>query len=637
VIEFQTAGLTKEDGSDIRVLCGGRVVPHKLYGIGPGDKATIAFEIQSERRTYFVYFGDADAEAPPGDWEPQRGLVLETRRFDTGTPRDLRRMRAILDRAGPFYGAGPVDKIWHGHNVFGLSERFVSRYIGWFFAGASGRYHFATSSDDASFLLVDGKQVVAWPGWHGPVADARHNGAVDLRRGLHRIEYLHVNRGGSTCAVAAWRPPWAETFEVMAPSVFAPLARAVVGPLELQDRAAAPDFEYGIMGEALLLEDRPIHAVKVLLSSRTKGAGNVHWEFGDGLSGRGPSVSHVYLAEGIYEVTMRLGADDGAPFIRQRIRVHRDWRRQFQKEIDDISDYYPVISKYDPEKLESRSLLQLTRLLANRGSRGFVKSTVLAMVRRSGEMKSWHLEYALNVLRKTMGAERIASDAEVTAALAESLERTEGDEKAVLALVLADLLLEIGRADTAALHLQNTLLAEPGPGMKRRLLVRYADAARYEGHRDAAKRALEAAAAVQLPSSAVRESALAGALALSIEDFLRTRDYQSAERALSNWDFASPLDKLAGYNPYLRGRLYLAQGRRARAVAELESIPAVSPESPWAPKALLAVAEVLLAEGNKTGALEVLGRIEGEYRTSPERDEAADLSKRIGFTMKGGA
>ncbi len=637
IIEFQTVGLLKDDGSDIRVVSGSRVVPHRLYGVGPGDKATIAFKVESSRTTYHVYFGNPQAEPPSADWEPQRGLILETRAYQGGDPGNLRRMMDILERAGPFQGAGPVDRIWHGHNEFGPTENFVSRYIGWFFAGVSGRYCFATSSDDASFLLVDGKLVVAWPGWHGPVADARHNAAADLERGLHRIEYLHVNGGAGTCAVAAWQPPGAQGFEVIPASVFAPLSRAVVGDIELRGGGVALDFDYRILGEALLVEDEEFYAVRVLLSRRSGQAGTVIWEFGDGISASGPSVTHVYLSEGVYEVKMSLGSDVDAPSIRQRINVHRDWRRQFEKDIDDITDYYIEISRYDPEKLDSRSLLCLATLLERRGSREFVKSTVMAMVTRSNEMDLQHLQYALEVLDRVVGPERMAADTEIAATLAEGCEKAEGNTKALLALELAGVYFESLESEKAEPFLEKALLAQPGPRMRRRLLVRLGDAARYNGLRDAARKAFEAAAAIEIPSAAVAENAKAGALALSVEDFLRTRDFAGAEAALVEWDFAAPLEKLAGYNPYLWGRLYALQERTARALFELESIPAVSPESPWAPKALLAAAKLLAARGERDAALERLAKIENDYKTSPERDEAVDLAERIGLNMKGGA
>ena len=99
-------------------------------------------------------------------------------------------------------------------------EPFLSEYHGTLRISRAGTYRFFTSSQDCSFLLIDGKVVVAAPGWHGPVHDSRIKGEVNLSAGTHDFQYLHAAAGGDACMVAAWQPPGASKPEPIPPEAF---------------------------------------------------------------------------------------------------------------------------------------------------------------------------------------------------------------------------------------------------------------------------------------------------------------------------------------------------------------------------------------------------------------------------------
>lgn len=632
IVTIYTGGHMKPDGSDIRVVTGDSVVPHKLYGVGPGDKATLAFKVERGKRNYHIYFGNDQAEAPGDKWEPQRGLILETRGYKGGGFGNLAAMRRTMKRAGPFYGAGEVDRVWHGHNLFGPTERFVSEYVGWLVCTTAGTYHFATSSDCASFLLVNNKLVVAWPGWHGPVADARHSGRVTLTAGIHCLAYLHVNGSGASCAVAAWRTPTSKSFEVIPRGAFAPLSRTAIAALELASRKRAPDFDFEIIGEALLTTDEPDYAVKIRFRNRTGGAENAscRWDFGDGLAATGAFVDHIYLAEGIHTVTMTLGTTADSPRITQRIHVHQHWGWQTRKEIDDIASYFAEISTYDLEKLQPSSLAAMLKLAADRGSRGFLKSVALTIVARNDGVERRLVEDAMAALRRVFGVARLIRDGEILKGYSDAFRTADGDSKAALAIELSDILLELGRAAEAGQFARAALAGNPSEKARRKLLMVYAETAAYVGDAEAARRSLEAADAIKLERTSVQETAMTGALALVVEDFLARKQYDEAEEALEKWEWESPLEKLVGYSSYLGGRLYAGRGRVGRALREFASVVAVSPESPWAPRALLSSARLLAASGEREQARRQLRRITAEYMSSPEVNEAEELLETLG-------
>jgi len=631
VVTFYTGGHLEADGSDIRVVARGRQVPHLLFGVGPGDTATIAFKAEKGVRDCHIYFGNKNAGAPKYDWEPQRGLILQTRGFGGGDPKNLPAMRAILKRAEPFYGAAAVDRIWHGQNMFGPPGSFVSMYVGWLVCTTPGQYAFATTSDDASFLLVDGKEVISWPGWHGPVADARHNGRVTLKGGLHLLEYLHVNGGASTCAVAAWMPPGAEKFEVIPETAFAPLSRAEVGPLELAGGGVAADFEAEIVGEALMSQSEEIYAAKMAFADTTAGSKTsvVHWDFGDGQYARGPSATHIYLASGVYAVTMRLGTGPAAASITQRIQVHQHWGWQTKKDIDDITAYFSEISRYDVEALDAPSCINLLKLADEQGSMDFAKRVALAAVSREGAAAD-DLETVTALIRRIMGPARIAADEGLIAAYTKAAREQKGKAKAVMARALSDIMLERGRAREAEGVLRDALAEAPDAMTKRRLFIAYADAARYALDAEAARNALLAAQEIPLDRSALQGTALGGAVAFAAEDYIARREWQDAEEALDRWDWEKPLEKLQGYSSYLRALVYQGEKREARSLAELEATAASCPESAYAPKALFLAAKIQLARGNREAARAALDKITGEYPASGEVENARQMLLQVG-------
>ena len=366
-----------------------------------------------------------------------------------------------------------------------------------------------------------------------------------------------------------------------------------------------------------------------MFRNRTKGRTSqiARWDFGDGLGTRGTYARHIYLADGIYTVTMSLGSGEDSPSTSQRIEVHQHWGWQTKKQIDDIADYFAEISHYDTKRLDPAGCVNLLKLARDKGSLSLVKQVALVIVSRHREASSGELEAALETLRSTFGITRMMKDSEILEACSEAFKSAEGDTKALLALELADILLELGRPKEAAAFLSAALAENISEKARRRLFIAYGDTARYLGDASAARTALEAADAVKIERTSVQETAMTGALALNVEDYIAEKQYNEAEKALDKWAWEDPLEKLVGYSAYMTGRLYLAEGRTSRALAEFGAIVAVSPESPWAPAALLAEAKIHKAAGKSAAASQRLERIVSQYKTSPEAKEAQRLLK----------
>ena len=99
-------------------------------------------------------------------------------------------------------------------NPLGRNRNFLALYQGPLLVPIEGSYVFATNSDDASFVSIDGAEVVSWPDYHDmevldrPMADKWcHRGRITLKKGMHWVEYFHQQGGGACLARLAWELP----------------------------------------------------------------------------------------------------------------------------------------------------------------------------------------------------------------------------------------------------------------------------------------------------------------------------------------------------------------------------------------------------------------------------------------------
>ena len=632
-VVLPTLGRVRPDGGDVRVVAGDVVLKHQVLWLGPDDRMKVAFEVPDGARSVQVYFGNPTAKSV-GKWTPRAGLLLETREYAGAGVRNVAQFRRAFKQSKKVFGRDFVGQVNFGHNPFGRSQNFVSRFTGYLVCPVDGMYEFATTSDDASFVLVDGREVCSWPGVHGAVRDARHRGRVELRAGVHRFEYCHQQIGGVCSMVAAWKVPGGKMRPIPG-SAFAGVSEWVPGKLELREGGWQPDFLAHNVGEAVLTPEADRYLVEMHFENLTDvkhlAGRKMTWDFGDGVVSSEASPRHVYLVEGTYEVALTVLEGYREHKTRMRVAVRRQAHRQAAS-IASRGDYVGAVSGYDLSRMPARQVYWAMYYFDRVNRFDKVIAAGRGLVARKELTDESMLFAAVKLLGET---ERVhGKDYEAVEKLYADFERRlkEPGHRAALALA---------RGDVQQWHLKDLKLAE---GLYRSVLTDYREGAEAETVRRALFRLgeiyrwrgdgakthefFERAQAIPCDKlSATQRSVRPGYLARAIEDSIRKDQMQDAYDYLVQWSWEFPTDMLEGYWSTLRIRWLHKNGEYAGGVSEAETLLKVNPKSTYAVQALMLAADCAEADKKPEQARGLLRRALVAYPESPLREA---VSKRLG-------
>jgi hypothetical protein len=600
VTEFLTQGQVRGDGANLLVVDGHfRPVARRILQVGPGDFCRVAFRTARGQNSYRVYYGGTVSEVKQLEWTHGPGLLLETRRWKECDLNRLDAVREAFQTAEPV-GADYVSAAGFRYNPFDPNpEPFLSRYRGTLRLATGGSYVFYTSSQDCSFLLIDGKAVVSSPGRHGAVGDARVRGSANLAPGDHAFEYVHAAAGPDATLVAAWLPPGAARPELVPAQAFdgAAIAHLPAGSPRHCVRGALADFTATITGDAPVLEsDAPLVRVQFKDVSAHGRYDRFQWDFGDGQASEKAEPVHVYLRPGLYTVTLTVHNGTGTHTAVNRVFVHRPAiGADGVSHPDRLADYLPVVVMYNPTRMDYGDVLQFARALEQSGqlARAAVSAraalvdgrprpdeeTILTLARLAGPWLRDQLDDPAGAVAAWQGAARAARstahrlECEVEAAdvcLHELLNRARTKEL----------------LDAAADHLA---------GAPSELVARYhrvqGDWHARGGDGVAARAAYNRAAALRGSTDGVEQEARRGAFSRSAEAFLREKELGRALDELRAWQDRFPADRAAGYLPLLQARHRVARGQYAQAAALAADLLAVNRDSPHADQLAFLAAE----------------------------------------------
>jgi hypothetical protein len=292
--------------------------------------------------TYYAYWVPKDKYEPgPKEWQPDGGLVLETRRADKSHQRtceDLPGLVKVWNEASRTVGLSLVVGIHHGWPIHpplmdagdgaAKGDLVLYRYTGFFEADRAGEYVFATASNWGSHLLVDDKLVVSWPGNHGyqEGITGQKQGKAVLQPGVHKLDYFNYSPWGTMFTLAAWKPPGGK-LGVMTGSDFPSVRGYVVTGVECNPATEKKAiFEWDVVDDWRLDRDRPalirmrFRAIGQGSRIRDQGSGvstltpgsrplipeEYRWTFDDGVVKTGRTIERVFLSPGKHTVALRM-------------------------------------------------------------------------------------------------------------------------------------------------------------------------------------------------------------------------------------------------------------------------------------------------------------------------------------------
>ncbi len=627
-IVFPAPGLARPDASDVRVFADDKDVPAWAYRVDESGLVHVVFERRGEGQHFVSWGGDAAKPSPP-----KAGVLLEIRAYDGHEVNSIADWRAAWDK-GKSEGLRFVPQIFYGHNPLGPNDNFLSRFVGWFRAEREGDYLFATDSDDASFLLVDGKPVAEWPGGHGACGNASHSGTTHLAPGVHEIEYLHAQGSGGLLMSAAWRPAGSDRVAIMPPDAFVAVAKASVRGIEKPGAGLVADFLPVNAGESVLDPEATEYIVKMRFENLASEAQlkdyACRWSFGDGTTSAQPSPEHVYLAEGDYDVALILSKGYDERKCAQRIHVTRDWDRETGA-IDLREAYYDIVKAYDVARMDARAAYRVMYYFERIAKRDDVVRVGQSLLARAEGLDEKTLFDAVSLLVETMRVQGADYKGAKKLALSWEPRMKETGRAAALALAAGDIdmwhLKDLESAEANYRRVIFTYAQKADRMTLRKALVRMGDIERWRHEGDKAREFLHKAESIPVDDrTPVQRNVRAGFLARSVEEMLAAGDMEFAYETLITWAWEFPEAQLDGWWTELRVKWLIRNKEYPGGVAEVESLLKMNPKTPYAPSLLWLAADCAEASADKPKALALLDRILSEY---PEATNKEAVLKRL--------
>ena len=629
VVTMPTGGLLRADGQDVRVATAtGVLVPHRLLMIGPGDTVRLAFALRRPHTKYFVYFGNAKADKPKRELQVRRGILLETWEYRGGPMGGLSQVRGTFARAGALIGRDFRGSIFLGHNPFGPQNRICSLFTGYLICPDEGEYIFATSSQDASFLLVDDELVVSNGGSHPPQRRAERQGRIRLAKGLHELKVYHVNGARDPVIMAAWKPPKGRRLWKIPPEAFAPVHRAECGSIERYAQEVQVDFIPVHAGETFVANKYfQRYVFSVMVAGPGAAGGTFDWSFGDGQAFQGRTCEHVYLSDGLAKVALTARVGGLTLHRTNTIYVTRPWDQVAVNRLDPVADHARIVSGYDFDAADPRDIGHAIGL--------FERSDMTAALLRAGGALMKRDKAPAAVLRDAVPVyaealvESAGGSARAVPVLLKAAEMT-GNPAVCAALTVraGQIALSAGEPDKALGIFRGAIkkyAALVSASAVRDARIGIGDVHRLRGDYEDALKAYRSARPLQR-SGVEKEAVRRGDLARHVEAYVREGTYHDAEDFLDRWEQEFPVDKLEGHSTLLRVRVALARARFAFAAEQAEVLVRVNPNSNYAPELLMLAAGAYKSLDKDALAGRALRRVAKDY---PESPLAAEAKKRL--------
>ncbi|MFW6163391.1 MAG: tetratricopeptide repeat protein [Planctomycetota bacterium] len=630
---FGGGGHLSPGGRDVLVVDGGGTpIPMAVLFSRRGHQAVVAYQGRRARGDVWVYYGGGKTGGRPstGGWTPKPSLLLITMPTPSGA---FRRWRPIASaaRSDRIFGMGFVDQVWSGVNPWGPDDHFASAFIGYLRIKRPGRYRIFTASDEASFVLLNGKELVSWPGKHtvDKGRRAQFGKEITLPKGVHKIEYYHAEEEGMQFMALGWTRPGAskkEKYEPIPKEAFVHTPIAKAGPPQRRaDRPlAACDWS---QDDQLLHGDYQFTRVSFASQCRhVPQDGKVHWDYGDGITHTGNADQHIYVGAGPFPVTVTVTDKDGKPLDRYQVLLRIDEMLKNYTILDRriVRQYVNAIVRKDCSEVSREAMDGYWQLVETAEDVTRVRDFLSTYVRRFGIDESmWEAADRLALYYSIKEPQRAAS----------LYARLAGDAPTPLDAARArmeqiELILHKLNDPERALRVAQSVRAG-GSGMERRIAaIKIGDVYRAQGEFEKAEAQYRKAQAVAYSRLDRRVVAVRqGGFLETAHAHIQHGHLRAAREALCLWEMEYPIGKLSGDLILMTARYFDRIGEAERALAELKTLTEINPLSPYLPEIEYYMARAYHKLGQVAKARQLLEKVMTEYPKS----RAAKKARRVGF------
>jgi len=598
-----------------------------------GEPLKLLFDCSSGAARYTAYLSPSSAgiDSPAQTGLAKAGLVLETRPY----PVDGKAWtdpRAAWEEAGPPYGRSVVAEIHHGIHPHGPTTRFMACFTGGLTIPEEGDYAFATVSDDASFLLIDGRRVAEWPGIH-PVAGGRlgqYGGRLHLAAGHHTLVYYNMQEDAGFSVTAAWRPPGASGFSVIPASAFAPLARfRVTDHVPHPARADEPRFRWRLTDHAMAYDRALVNAAFEVW--RPEPETRYVWTFDDGAGAEGPAVRHTFPRPGLRAVRLEaIPGRQGGQAVRldASIRVTPVWTQRVDWVDAVAAKQRRDILGRDLSKMPMPDLAYLAALTLKLEARDWATPLGMAVLDRQAALGAEDAPLAFDLAMHFQHPDvRLYEAAEraFRAAIQAAPEGTPGRQKAQLHLA-GFLIHGRERTSDARALLERLDAAVLDPTDSRLKTLYLGDAFLSDGHVRAARDAYAAAGTTVSKDDAAY--AVRRRMRLeTAKSYLQMGEYDEAEKRIREIEWETPMERLNTETGLVLIRVHLGRKEYPFALSHAHRLLNAAPLDSRNPEVLFCLAETAFAMGATNRARQALAVLREKHPYSEATALATDRWK----------
>jgi len=265
-----------------------------------GSLIKIFFTARSGQKLQLAFYKNKVKHLPQ---KQISGVLRRVKKFNGKNVRNLNMFKELWED-NKFCGARFEKKIYSGWNPFGPKQNSLHWYSAFINLPETGKWIFFSASTDASFLLIDGKLVVNSPyrKWISAGQWGKINGTIMLKKGVHRLDYLHANNNPGYCyAIAAVLYPGAKkrSFHYIPETLYTPILTATAGALKKSSNRPACDFSWQIV-DMIELYERQMYVVNF----KTPFKKSLSWSMGERVS----EFNYFYFKPGKYPVELKCRA-----------------------------------------------------------------------------------------------------------------------------------------------------------------------------------------------------------------------------------------------------------------------------------------------------------------------------------------